>query len=386
MKRLIPIVAVILLVLPAFVSAQKQAPQSSIYYPEPGDGWKRKKAEEVGMDPALLAEAIAFAEANETRRPRDFSDQERIFGRLLGPIPTERGGTNGIVVRHGYIVAEFGRTDLVEPTYSAAKSFLSTVLGLAVDRGLIRDVHDPVGKYVNDGGYESEHNARITWDHHARQTSEWEGEMFGKTHTFIGEAEFGRGRRRPRELKEPGTFYEYNDVRINRFSLSLLRVWKKPLPEVLREEVMDKIGASDSWRYLPYANSGVEVDGRKMMSVSGGTRWGGGLWINTRDEARFGYLFLRRGKWGDRRIISEKWIDMALEPGPQNPDYGYLWWLNAQGKQWPDTPKSSFAAVGFGSNTIWIDPEHDLVVVWRWHDGNGNEFFKRVIESVKSKK
>lgn len=338
------------------------------------------------MDPALLAEAIAFAEANETRRPRDFSDQERIFGRLLGPIPTERGGTNGIVIRHGYIVAEFGRTDLVEPTYSAAKSFLSTILGLAVDRGLIRDVHDPVRKYVNDGGYESEHNARITWDHHARQTSEWEGEMFGKTHTFTDEAEFGRGRRRPRELKEPGTFYEYNDVRINRFSLSLLRVWKKPLPEVLREEVMDPIGASNTWRYLPYGNSGVEVDGRKMMSVSGGTRWGGGLWINTRDEARFGYLFLRRGKWGDRRIISEKWIDMALEPGPQNPDYGYLWWLNAQGRQWPDTPKSSFAAVGFGSNTIWIDPEHDLVVVWRWHDGNGNEFFKRVVGSVKSRK
>ncbi len=361
---------------------QKPVTLGSVYYPEPGDRWKRKKPEEVGMDALRLGEAIAFAQANETRRPRDFSDQETIFGKLLGPIPDARGGTNGIVIRHGYIVAEFGETDRVEPTYSAAKSFLSTILGLALDRGLIRDANDPVRKYINDGGYDSERNSKITWHHHAQQTSEWEGELFGKIHTFIGETEFGRGMRQPREMKEPGTFYEYNDVRINRFSLSLLRVWKKPLPEVLKEEVMDKIGASAMWKYLPYKNSEVEVDGKKMMSVSGGTRWGGGLWINTRDEARFGYLFLRRGKWGDEQVISEKWVGMALTPGTHGPDYGYLWWLNTQGKQWPDAPKSSFAAVGFGSNTIWVDPEHDLVVVWRWHQGNGNEFFKRVIAAI----
>ncbi|MFN2452790.1 MAG: hypothetical protein ABR577_01075 [Pyrinomonadaceae bacterium] len=47
-------------------------------------------------------------------------------------------------------------------------------------------------------------------------------------------------------------------------------------------------------------------------------------------------------------------------------------------------PATSFAALGYGSNTIWIDPEHDLVVVWRWHEGNGDEFFKRILASVKS--
>jgi CubicO group peptidase (beta-lactamase class C family) len=378
-------VSIFFLVLFAFVAAA-QKPRVSIYYPEPGDKWQRKAPAEVGMDAALLDRAIEYAKSRETRRPRDYSDQVEIFGRPLGPLPRSRGGTNGIVIRHGYIVAEFGDTSAVEPTYSVAKSFVSTVLGLAIDRGLIKDVNDPVRMYVKDAkdnGYDSPHNAKVTWHHHARQTSEWEGEMFGKPHTFLGVEEFGRGKREPRELKDPGSFYEYNDVRINRFSLSLLRVWKKPLPLVLKDEVMDRIGASSTWQYHPYANSEVEVAGKKMWSVSGGTRWGGGLWINTRDEARFGYLFLRRGKWGDRQIISERWVKMATTPGEHGPDYGYLWWLNTQRKQWPDAPASSFAAVGFGSNTIWVDPDHDLVVVWRWHNDRGaNEFYKRILASI----
>lgn len=363
---------------------EQQPARQAAYFPAPGDAWQHRAPAQAGMDAALLGQAIEYAKSQETTRPRDYSDQVAVFGRPLGPLPKERGGTNGIVIRHGYIVAEFGDTSRVEPTYSAAKSFLSTLLGLTIDRRLIKDVHDPVRQYIKDGGYDSPHNSKITWHHHAQQTSEWEGELWGKPHTFIGEAEFGRDRRPPRSLKEPGTHYEYNDVRINRFSLSLLRVWKKPLPQVLKEEVMDKIGASAAWQYLPYDNSEVTIDGKKMKSVSGGTRWGGGLWINTRDQARFGYLFLRKGRWGDRQILSEKWVRMATTPGEHGPDYGYLWWLNTERKAWPDAPASSFAARGFGSNTIWIDPEHDLVVVWRWHQGSGNELYKRLIAAIKN--
>ncbi len=381
MKRFAPIVVFIFAFL---VLANAAAQRPKPYFPAPGDKWQRKSPAEAGLDAALLDQAVEFAKSQETRRPRDYSDQVEIFGRPLGPLPKERGGTNGIVLRHGYIVAEFGDTSRVEPTYSVAKSFVSTALGLAIDRGLIKAVNDPVRVYIKDSGYDSPHNAKVTWHHHAQQTSEWEGEMFGKPHTFLGVEDFGRGRREPRALKEPGTYYEYNDVRINRFSLSLLRVWKRPLPQVLKDEVMDRIGASTTWQYQAYNNSDVDVAGKKMWSVSGGTRWGGGLWINTRDEARFGYLFLRRGRWGDRQIISEKWVKMATTPGPHGPDYGYLWWLNTQRKQWPDAPATSFAAVGFGSNTIWVDPDHDLVVVWRWHnDRSANEFYKRIISAIK---
>ena len=334
------------------------------------------------MNGARLEEAVAYARAQESRVPRDFSTQVETFGALLGPIPRERGGTNGVILRHGYIVAEWGDTSRVEPVYSVAKSFLSTTLGLALDRGLIRDVHDPVRLYVRDGGYDSPHNSRITWHTHAQQTSEWEGEMWGKRHDFVGVEEFGRGRREPRELRAPGTYYEYNDVRINRFALSLLRVWQKPLPEVLRDEVMNPIGASDTWQYHGYRNSDVIINGRRMPSVSGGTRWGGGLRINTRDAARYGYLFLRRGRWQNRQIISERWIRMATTPGEIGPDYGYLWWLNTQRRQWPSAPATSYAALGYGSNIIWVDPEHDLVIVWRWYHGNPDELIRRVLAAV----
>jgi len=367
--------------LPTDSSAKQD--QGKAYFPEKGDKWKHQAPEKSGLDAALLQQAVDWAKTQETTQmSRNFATQEEIFGKLLGPMPTNRAETNGIVLRHGYIVAEWGDTQRPDPTYSVAKSVLSTILGITLDRGMIRRIQDPVAQYINDGGYDSEHNKKITWEHHARQTSEWEGELWGKKHDFIGKEAFGRGERKPRELQEPGTFYEYNDVRINRLSLSLLRLWRKPLPEVFRDEIMQPIGASDTWQYQGYRNSTVEIDGKPMPSVSGGTRWGGGLWINARDEARFGYLMLRQGRWGNKQIVSADWVKQATTRGPVGPDYGYLWWLNTQQKAWPDAPATSFAALGAGSNTIWIDPEHDIVIVWRWHNGNPNELIKRVLAAI----
>ncbi|GAB3167175.1 serine hydrolase domain-containing protein [Telluribacter humicola] len=356
----------------------------SYYYPGKGD-WKQRKPEEAGMDAALLQEAIAWAQTQETQQmPKDFSTQKEIFGEPLGPLPPTRASTNGIIIKDGYIVAEWSDTKAVDPTYSVAKSFLSTILGLTIDRGMIKDITDPVATYIKDGGYDSEQNRKITWEHHARQNSEWEGKLWGKKHDFVGKEAYGKGERKPRTLQEPGTYYEYNDTRINRLALSLLRLWQKPLPEVLKDEIMDPIGASDTWRWVPYRNSIVEINGKPMPSVSGGTRWGGGLWINTRDEARFGYLFLRNGRWKNKQLVSDKWVQEATtKRGPVGPDYGYLWWLNTDGKAWPDAPTTSYAAIGAGSNTIWIDPEHDIVIVWRWQNGDQNGLIKRVLAAVK---
>jgi CubicO group peptidase (beta-lactamase class C family) len=369
----------------AFITERGQKREHrTVYYPPPGDAWQRRQPEAVGMDGALVNQAVAYAKTQASTIPADFSTQVETFGRVLGPLPKERGRTNGIILRHGYIIAEWGDTNRVDPTYSVAKSFLSTIAGLAVDRGMIKSVHDPVKNYVTDGGYDSPHNATVTWETHLQQTSEWEGSMWGKNSDFIGTEEFGKGQRKPRAIKEPGTYWEYNDVRVNRLSLSLLEVWRKPLPQVLKDEIMDRIGASNTWQYHAYKNSTATINGQPMESVSGGTRWGGGLWISARDEARFGYLFLRRGKWQDKQIISENWIKAATTPTFVAQNYGYLWWLNTAHKQYPSLPETSFAALGYGSNTIWIDPEHDLVIVWRWHqDKSGDEFFKRVVATVK---
>ena len=358
------------------------AAAAAVYYP-PAGAWQKKSATELGMDQAALDAAVQFAQTRESTRAMDFSDQERIFGTLLGSVPNIRAKTNGLVIYKGYVVAEFGDTTWADPTYSVAKSMLSTVAAIAVRDGKLANLDEPVGRSVKDGGYDTPRNALVTWKMHLQQETEWEGEMFGKKDDFVGTKAFGEGERKPRELKRPGTFYEYNDVRINRLGLSLLRTFKQPVPDVFRREVMDVIGASNTWRWIPYHNSYVEVDGKKMASVSGGTRWGGGVWINAVDMARFGYLWLRGGKWGDKQVLPPAYVKAAVTPSAHGPDYGYLWWLNTQGKNYPGLPTTAYGAKGAGSNTIVVLPEQDLVVVWRWHGGNEAEFAKRVVAAIK---
>jgi CubicO group peptidase (beta-lactamase class C family) len=380
--RLIRMLAIACGLMIGFTGTQNHPAAQGPYYP-PAGSWAKKAPAEVGMDAAKLQAAVAFAQQRETNWPKDFSTQEKIFGTLLGPIPSSRAATNGVIIRNGYVVAEFGDTNAADPTYSVAKSMLATVAGVAMRDGLIKNLDAPVGATVKDGGYDSPHNAAVTWRHHLQQHSEWEGEMWGKKHDFVGTVAFGDGERKPRTLQAPGSFYEYNDVRINRFSLSLLRLFKKTVPDVFRDEVMNVIGASTSWQWIPYKNSYADVDGRRMASVSGGTRWGGGVWINSWDMARFGYLWLRNGRWGTRQIVPERYVKEALTPSAHGPDYGFLWWLNTKGGA-KTLPTNSFQAQGAGSNTIFVSPDHDLVIVWRWHGGGKEQFFRQVIDAIQT--
>ena len=338
------------------------------------------------MDADKLALAVKFAQAHEVSWSRDVRAQIEAdvagepFPQLLGEA-TERGGPAGMIVRYGYVIAEWGDVDRVDMTFSIAKSYLSSVAGLAVDRGLIKDVNDPVWKYVSDGGFDSPHNTKITWRMLLNQTSEWEGTLWDKPDVADRRSGYAR------HLEEPGTFWEYNDVRVDRLALALLRIWNKPLPEILKEQIMDPIGASQTWVWYGYRNSYVELNGHAVQSVSGSSHWGGGLWASTRDLARFGYLFLRQGSWDGSQILSKRWIGMARQPSEVAPQYGLLWWLNTRHMTVPNASKSSFFALGAGGNVIWIEPEHDLVVVTRWLDFRQLDAFARLVEgSVRSER
>lgn len=368
--------------LPALAGCAATATNSASasYFPPAGE-WARKSPAELGIDAKALAAAVQFAQTRETTRAVDFSDQEATFGTRLGSMPTERARTNGLVIYKGYVVAEFGDTQFVDPTYSVAKSMLATVAGVAVRDGRIA-VDEAVGKRVTDGGYASARNAQVTWKQHLQQETEWEGSLWGKNADFVGKDAFGAGERKPRALQAPGSFYEYNDVRINRFALSLLRVFDGSVPQVFKQQVMDPIGASNSWKWVPYHNSYVELNGKQLASVSGGTRWGGGMWINSWDMARFGYLWLRGGEWQGKQVLPASYVKEALTPSAHGPDYGYLWWLNTKGKNLPGLPANAYAALGAGSNTIVVSPDHDLVIVWRWHAGNPADFASKVIASL----
>lgn len=383
--------SVLLLISLLTVSGLLHAQSDGVYYPGRTGDWETRRPEDVGMDPDTVQVAVDFAEANEIRGPRDLrlaildSFSSEPINTIVGPTK-KRGGPSGMIVKDGFIVVEWGDTNRVDMTFSVTKSYLSTTAGLALDAGLIRDVHDKVGGYVWDGKFDSEHNSKITWHHLLNQSSDWSGTLFDKPDWADRPLRGGTPQQWERRgLKEPGTSFKYNDVRVNLLAYSLLQVWRQPLPVVLKEKIMDPIGASTTWRWYGYDNSWVNVDGVKMQSVSGGGHRGGGLFISSRDHARFGYLFLRNGKWKGEQLISEKWIDMLRVSSEAKSNYGYMWWLNKGPRGLEDYPDTIFYASGMGGNYIIVDQEHDLVIVARWLDPNRFvEFLMMAVDSVES--
>jgi len=356
----------------------------------PGTDWQIKKPEEMNMNRKLLDSAIHIALISENNADRDLrianikSYSNEPDYKIIGPMKS-RGGPAGLVIKNGYIVGQWGDINRVDMTFSVTKSYLSTVAGLALDNGLIKNVRDKVSDYVWDGSFSGEHNSRITWEHLLTQSSDWSGTLFGLNDwADRPPKEGGLDEWKNRKFVEPGTVFEYNDVRVNLLSYSLLQVWRKPLPVVLKEKIMDPIGASVTWRWYGYDNSYVNMDGLMIQSVSGGGHHGGGIFINTLDQARFGLLFLRKGKWKNQQLISEKWVHAVHQPSVPKKNYGYLWWTNAD-NDWKGVPATVYYAAGFGGNYIIVDNDHDLVVVARWMDENKvGDVMNLIIKSVQT--
>ncbi len=329
-----------------------------------------------------LAGAVAFIEAHETPWPRALSKEAALPGltdmepapwnEIIGPVK-DRGGPAGIILRGGRPVARWGDTDRADMTFSVAKSYLAVLAGVAVADGLIGDLDAPVADRLDIPEFASEHNRAVTWRHLLSQTSEWRGTLFGKPDTVDHHRALGRGadntaKGTPRQLQAPGSYWEYNDVRVNVLSLALLHLFERPLPEVLKARIMDPIGAGDGWSWHPYRNATVQVAGRAMQSVPGGGHWGGGIWISAADHARFGLLMARDGVWEGAKLLPEGWVQAMWTPIAIKPDYGLLWWLNTDSALYPSAPPSSVAASGAGGHQILIDGPADLVVVSRWLD------------------
>jgi CubicO group peptidase (beta-lactamase class C family) len=376
----------------------------------PGTDWQHREPAQEGLDAARLKDAVDFAIASESKLPRDLSVAHYMtfgrepFGVAVGPFQ-ERGAPTGVIVRHGYIVAEWGEPARVDMTFSVTKSFLSSVIGVAVDRGMIASLDDPVARYMAPvlpyalpgtsakperlghtellQPFETPHNRTITWDHMLRQTSDWEGTLWGKP-DWADRPSDNRDEWLTRKRNAPGTSYKYNDVRVNALALAALNVWRRPLPQVLRETIMDPIGASNRWRWLGYESSWVVMDGAAVQSVSGGGHWGGGMFIDAYDMARFGYLTLREGRWKDRQILSREWVRRALTPTPVQRTYGFMnWYLNQDRQLFPSAPARAFAHIGNGTNVIYVDPEHDVVAVVRWIEYRSvDEFLKRLTAAI----
>jgi len=360
-----------------------------VYFPD--STWQTKKPAELKMNAALLDSAVSFAIRNETKTDYDlrianlkaFANEPGF--KIAGPMK-ERGKPAGIILKNGYIVAQWGDVKRVDMTFSVTKSYLSTVAGLALDDHLIKNIDDRVNEYVWDGKFDGDHNSKITWRHLLTQSSDWSGCLFDVCDWADRPPRQGTiDDWKNRKLLEPGTTFEYNDIRVNLLAYSLLQVWRKPLPVILREKIMDPIGASTTWRWHGYDNSFVNVDGMMIESVSGGGHFGGGLFINTLDQARFGLLFLRKGKWKNKQLISEQWVNAVNKPSAANRSYGLMWWTNEEARL-GNVSKNIYSADGFGGNFIVVDNEHDLVIVVRWLEPNKiGELVRLVINAAENK-
>ncbi|MAZ25955.1 MAG: serine hydrolase [Cytophagaceae bacterium] len=361
-----------------------------INFPDAGAAWQEQSASSLDMDETIVREAVAFAEANEYKESKDLRQailkgfQHEPYHKILGPTK-RRGGPAGMILKNGFVVASWGDTKRVDMTFSVTKSFLSTTAAIALQDGLIGSVDDTVAQYVWDGTFDGKHNSAITWKHLLQQNSDWSGELWGgKDWADRPPREGDIDDWKNRELRAPGSVFEYNDVRVNVLAYSLTNVLRKPLPQVLKERVMNPIGASTTWRWYGYDNSWFTLDGLQVQSVSGGGHSGGGMFISTEDMARFGLLFMNGGKWKENQVIAPQWIDELRQSSTPNPNYGYMWWLNADGpRQWEGVPQHVYYAAGFGGNFIIVDDQEKMVIVVRWLEPSQiGEFVKKVYTAL----
>lgn len=325
-----------------------------------------------------LQAALDFIAAHETPWPRDLRAhleagyfEPAPDNALIGPM-APRGPTNAIICRHGEIVGRIGNTRQIDQTFSVAKSYLALLAGIAHADGLIPDIDAPMRELIDDTGFDSAQNRPITWRHMLTNTSEWEGTLFDKSDVIDRgrrlATEGATAKKSTRPLQTPGTHWEYNDVRVNRLSLALMRVFRRPLPEVFAARIMVPIGASKDWRWDGYANAWVDVGGQPMQSVPGGSHWGGGVSIHAEDMLKVGQLVAQGGLWEGRQLVAAEWIAACTTSIALNPHYGFLFWLNPGRTKWPAASERAFCFSGAGGNTTWVEPEDGIVAAFRWLD------------------
>ena len=345
-------------------------------------------------------DAIAYATAHETSWARDplaephnwgvHHGDPAPFNRLRGPVHA-RGGVSGVIWQQGREVAAWGEPDRADQTFSVAKTYLGMLAGVAQGQGLLPDVDEPVVKRLPGIGFDSTHNAAITWRHLLEQTSEWEGTCLGLPDTVDRYRQVAhdpkpvqgkKGDARP--LQAPGSYWEYNDVRINQLALALLHLFRRPLPDVLRETLMVPLGVSSTWQWQGYDDAWVDVAGQRVQSVPGGTHWGAGVSISARDQARIGQLLLDDGAHAGQQLIPAAWVRRMRQPCAMAPFYGWLMWLNRGRSAFPAASEEASLMVGAGGNYVWIEPALQAVVVVRWLDGSGVDGFMQLVAQVSS--
>ena len=272
-----------------------------------------------------------------------------------------------VVVHQGRIVAERYWDDWTAetagPLHSATKSVIATLVGIALDEGLLRDLDQPAAELLPE--WRGRPQAAITLRHLLTMTSGLElgqpGRMILRGALARDERAFATGLD---QAHPPGTVWGYHNPAYRLLFHVLSEAADQPLPDFARERLFAPLGM----QHAQFARKRRGKQDLKSLSAS------------ARDLARFGLLVLRGGRWGDRQLVSAEFLTRATQPSQTlNPSYGFLFWLNAgaqhrlpthryddppsPGRLLPDCPPDLIAALGAQDQKCYVIPSHDLVIV-----------------------
>lgn len=309
----------------------------------PGEDWQQVDAEQAGLDPAVLDELAVAAEA--------------------------AGSTCLVVTRDGELVEEWywngGTPDGPREAYSVSKSVTSALVGIASDDGDL-SVEDPASETIAEWVGTPSESVTIehllsndSGRHHDLATDYVEMAMRSPDKTAFS---IGLGQDAP-----PGTTWAYNNAAIQTLDRVISTSTGQDAADFAAERLFGPLGMADS-------SIRRDAAGNSLTFM--------GVQSTCRDLARFGTLMLRGGRWGDEQIVSEEWVEASTGSSSQdmNAAYGWLWWLNRPGpvlgavqasggvgvepreQLVPGAPDDMFFALGFGGQTIAVDPGSRTVV------------------------
>jgi CubicO group peptidase (beta-lactamase class C family) len=331
------------------------------YYPpsESAGGWRRCQNDE---------EVLTKAHMDPHRLQLIAQEQLQFFG---GPWAIA-------IVRNGYLVAEwFGMPTMPATTFdvwSCTKSATGIAFGLLFEDSrnnklpgnMKIDLDSAAYDFIPEGHPLTDpRKAKIQLKHLMSMTSGIPGEDQGLTSIPVapghGEFELALGKDLSRfgvsaatMTAEPGEVWDYSDAAFAHLSLIFANVAHQEIRDYMKERVFQPVGIQ---------NFGWDLQGG-AGHIGPHTNAHSGLRFSARDFARLGYLMAHHGAWEGRQIVPEWWIELATRSSQSlNRNYGYTFWVNSAGTQWPSAPRDAFAFQGYAANRCYIVPSLDLVVV-----------------------
>jgi len=332
------------------VSLNKPAVAASSKMVFPDQRWQETKPEAQGIDSIKLNAAVSYLKDNS--------------------------GSDGVkelvIIRYGVMIWKGSDIDKMHGVWSLTKSFTSTVLGLLIDDE--KATLDTLAK-----GYlpsMAEVYPDITLRHFTTMTSGYYA---------VGDESHGSYKHGPSNtpfkpaptplFKPPGSRYAYWDSAMNQFANVLTHIADEPIEELFKKRIADPIGMDRAkWDWGDFG----KIDGIVVNGGSGNSNKH--IFISARELARFGHLFLNRGKWKNKQLISASWVETAtkshvpasipletLSGADGRGVYGFNWWVNGikpSGKRnWPGSPSGTYAASGYNNNDMFVIPEWNMVIV-----------------------